>query len=100
MFKQRFYKLENKKVVAISFEEMIASKNDPFAQIKRSKIGKYTVNTVFLCIDHSHGDRVPMVFETAILGDEIDIVGRTSTYNDAIEMHKEAIRQCLVESSY
>ena len=101
MYKQRFYKLVDKRVISISLEEMITREEPVFTPIKRTEIGSYSVNTVFLGIDHSFGGRVPLLFETAILNKYgIEIIGRTSTYNDALEMHNKTVIQGLSKSPF
>jgi len=38
-------------------------------QVLRTRVGKWRVSTVFLVIDHSFGDGVPLLFETMVFGE-------------------------------
>lgn len=58
------------------------------------EVGKYEVSTVFLGLDHGHGfTREPLLFETMIFGKgNLDnYQTRCATWDEAVEMHKEAI---------
>jgi len=58
------------------------------------EVNGYEVSTVFLGLDHGHGfTGRPLLFETMIFGkgDGDGYQTRCSTWNEAIEMHKEAI---------
>lgn len=54
------------------------------------------ISTVFTGIDHSFGEGPPQVFETMILdsagGDDFEYQTRCSTYAEALEMHKAALK--------
>ena len=54
------------------------------------------VSTVFLGMDHSFGEREPVLWETMILGGEHDdYQDRCSgTWDDALAMHKKALEIC------
>ena len=60
-----------------------------------TEIGDYEISTVFLGLDHGYDGR-PLLFETMIFGkkgspgDEYQT--RCSTYQEAKEMHKAAIK--------
>lgn len=56
------------------------------------EVNGYEVSTVFLGLDHGFTGR-PLLFETMIFGkgDEDGYQIRCSTWDEAVEMHKEAI---------
>lgn len=70
-------------------------------KIKQEHIGSYFVSTVFLGIDHSFdAESDPILFETMIFfegkgkgtDDDLDShLTRCGTYDEALEMHKEAV---------
>jgi hypothetical protein len=52
-------------------------------------IGDASVSTVFLGVNHQHGDGPPLVFETMIFGGALDRHGRRySTLKDARSGHR------------
>jgi hypothetical protein len=56
--------------------------------------GNIHVSTVFLCIDHGHGEyNQPILFETMIFGsDKLEgYQERCATYEEALSMHARAI---------
>jgi hypothetical protein len=57
--------------------------------VSKTQIGEYVVSTVFLGVDHGyHGDKVPVLFETAIFGqDETIIVRRYCSWKQAEKGH-------------
>lgn len=61
-------------------------------RVAEAYIGDVYVSTVFLGFDHSFGDGPPLLFETMIFGGQYDgYQGRTSTWDEAIECHVEAV---------
>lgn len=61
--------------------------------VAKDMIGKVKVSTVFLGIDHGFGDGPPILFETMIFGGEHDdYQERYSTWEQAEEGHKRAVR--------
>ena len=60
--------------------------------IARNEIGAAMVSTVFLGINHQHGDGPPLLFETMIFGGAHDEhQERCSTYEEAVTMHRRAV---------
>jgi len=52
------------------------------------------ISTIFLGIDHSFGDKVPLLFETMIFGrgfETNEYQTRCETWEQAIEMHRLAV---------
>ena len=109
----RFYKLVGKKVVSISFEDFCKylkeEEDEEFPIIELDGvIGYATICTVFLGMDHSFLGKLPLLFETTIIKnpnggideEEIEVFGRTSNYNDAVEMHKKAMRECMIKTHF
>jgi hypothetical protein len=61
--------------------------------VAKTNKGDITVSTVFLGIDHSFNDGVPLLFETMIFGGEHDQgQWRYSTWEQAEKGHKEACK--------
>ena len=59
--------------------------------VKQETIGEVRVSTVFLGIDHQHGDGPPVLFETMIFGGSHDgYQERCSTWQQAEDMHAKA----------
>lgn len=57
------------------------------------------VSTVFLGLEHNHGEGKPHLFETMLFGGPFDQdCKRTSTWNEALEMHQDAI--AWIKSNY
>lgn len=69
---------------------------------KRMALTEFTcgtrVSTVFLGLDHNHGDGTPILFETLVFdkhGDSDDMT-RYTTFDNAIQGHKETVdRVCM-----
>lgn len=72
--------------------------------VARTMVGGYTVSTVFLGLDHSHGWGAPVLFETMIFGadkeaangDLADYQLRYRTWEEAEEGHRDTV--AMVES--
>ena len=65
-------------------------------RIAQTKVGKFTVSTVFLGLDHQYGDGPPLLFETMVfpVGTWMDeyYCERHSTWEQAEAGHAEAIK--------
>lgn len=60
--------------------------------VKKEQIGEYLVSTVFLGTDHNWGwGEEPLLFETMIFKDDLNYQRRCTTWEQALEMHKEAV---------
>lgn len=55
-------------------------------------VGKKTVSTIFIALDHSFGHGKPLVFETMVFP-ECDIVDRYSTRKQDIAGHKKWVKK-------
>lgn len=63
-------------------------------RVAKTTIGEIDVSTVFLGIDHSFGDRVPILFETMVFGGELDErMERYATWQDAEEGHRRWVKK-------
>jgi hypothetical protein len=88
------YVLENKKAVPVDLRTWSDWFETADRQVDFTKIEGYEISTVFLGIDYGHGfTREPLLFETMIFGNvNLDnYQTRCATWDEAIEMHKEAI---------
>ena len=62
-------------------------------RVAHTALGKTNVSTVFLGLDHSFGGGKPLLFETMIFGGKHDeYQERCSTWEEAEEMHKRAVK--------
>src|SRR2546430_1150552 len=64
-------------------------------RVAQDTVNGYDISTVFLGLDHGYGMyKEPMLFETMIFGDrgEEDYQERCTTWQQAEEMHKRAIK--------
>ncbi len=60
--------------------------------VKQEEIGDVKVSTVFLGLDHSFGNGVPLLFETMIFGGKYDqYQDRCYSWDEAEEMHRHAV---------
>lgn len=65
---------------------------DPW-RVAHTDLGKSSVSTVFLGINHNPFDGPPMIFETMIFGGRLDhFQNRCSTWDEAEVMHDEAVK--------
>lgn len=97
----RYYILNSKKepvpaVSALAWAEWWEN-NREACVVAQEKVGGYFVSTVFLGINHDHlGQGVPILFETAsqAASDDgtLEILARYSTWEQAEEGHKKAVR--------
>lgn len=61
--------------------------------VGRTKVGKLTVSTVFLGLDHNFRDKgKPILFETMVLPDHPDFMEQYSTYKEAEEGHARIVQ--------
>lgn len=64
-------------------------------KVARDKVGKVTVSTVFIGIDHNFGEGPPLLFETMIFndgGEHDQYQERYSTRQEALAGHIKALR--------
>ena len=57
--------------------------------LAKTEIGKATVSTVFLAIDHGFGSAEPVLWETLVFGALDEQMERYSTREAALEGHEE-----------
>lgn len=62
-------------------------------RVAQDMVGKVSVSTVFLGLDHSFGEGKPLLFETMIFGGKHDdYQTRYSTWEEAEKGHEEALK--------
>jgi len=68
------------------------SKNPDRKAVKQQHIGNMYISTVFLGLDHAHGGKKPILWETMIFGGKHDQYQvRYDSYEDAVKGHKIAV---------
>ena len=74
--------------------EWMASVDRATLIVKQENIGAKRISTVFLGFDLSLGDGPPLIFETAVFGDNVrtKIYARCSTWHDAEKQHGLAVK--------
>lgn len=95
-----YYKLDAaNNAVPASLSEFGASFENPekWRRVGRTEVGKYTVSTVFLCIDNGFGSEHHLLFETMIFTEEgkISYQARYATYADALAGHEATCKLVL-----
>lgn len=85
--------LDGKKVVPVDSLELWAKFFEGHnRQIKKDKVGRVQVSTVFLGLDHSWGHGPSLWFETMIFGGEHDeFCKRYASYAEAEVGHEQAL---------
>lgn len=87
-----YYKLINREPVPCELMEWAMWFEVADRQVADDSVGGARISTVFLGIDHSHLTGEPSLFETMIFGGEKDgYQERSSTYDEALKMHAEAV---------
>ena len=90
----RYYKLFNKEAVLCSDKEP----TDWSMESRRVALTKIQagveVSTVFLLIDHSFDDGLPLLFETMVFGGELDgELDRYGTWDEAVDGHNAMVKR-------
>ena len=63
-------------------------------RVAETKIGKSTVSTVFLGLDHQFGDGPPLLFETMVFGGPLDqATDRYPTWKEAEKGHDQIVAE-------
>jgi hypothetical protein len=57
--------------------------------IRKSVIGKFTVSTVFLGLDHSFYGGPPLLYESMVFNSSDDFMRRYATEKEAVEGHEQ-----------
>lgn len=71
---------------------------DGVRKIGYDEIGEITISTVFLGLNHQHGDGSPILFETMIFGGEHDqYQNRYETKEQAVAGHNKAVTMVMEE---
>lgn len=94
-----YYILEGKIPKKVPVEEWVFQ--DPITRIvNKTNIENIEISTVFLGLDHSYNNLIPLLFETMIFGGDFDqMCWRYSTYEEAENGHKNAVRQVKSQES-
>lgn len=93
MIRSYYAILDGKNVVPCDMETWIEKfRKDETYILKKTKVNERTVSTVFLGMDHSFCDPVPLWFETMVFP-ECDICERYTTYDEAIDGHKKIVNE-------
>ena len=90
----RWYILNNENIpVESNITEYVEwSKDLKKIIVKQEDINDVTVSTVFLGLDHSYNENVPVLWETMIFGGEHNLYQeRYSSYEGALEGHERAV---------
>ncbi len=90
--KNMYYILQGKQVSPIDDMTIWATNLSSSRSIGNDTIGNSVISTVFLGINHRHGEGEPLLFETMIFqGKHDQYQERYSTYEEAEEGHKRAV---------
>ena len=99
MIESRHYILKDKEVVSATLLEWAEFFEDTENRIiNKTTVGKYSVSTVFLGLDHRFtSDGLPLIFETMVFCDDkedgmYDYTERYSTYQEAEQGHLETLK--------
>ena len=71
-----------------------SEENSHLWRVGNTEVGKYRVSTVFLSLDHQHGDGPPKIFETMVFGGRSyhdEYCERYSTWKDAVDGHNDVV---------
>lgn len=61
------------------------------------EVGEDRVSTVFLGINHAFSDEPPLLWETMVFP-AADLIGRYSTFDEAVAGHKQAVESLKVQA--
>ena len=94
------YILEGKNIKAVDFLTWAMWYESAERTIARTEVGNVIVSTVFFGLDFSFGsENVPELFETMILGGELDGTKvRCTTWEQAEELHERYVRMIKAET--
>jgi hypothetical protein len=95
-FMKKTYQLINRVPVEFDLDCFWPSREE--CRVAFTKVGPYTVSTVFLVLDHNFGDsNEPILFETMVFGGEEDYepCERCSTWDEAVEQHNRMLKECV-----
>lgn len=64
-------------------------------RVARDTINGFEISTVFLVLDHQHGDGPPLLWETMVWSPDREVVAcwRTPTREAALAMHDQAVAE-------
>ncbi len=88
---------ENNVPVKSTFEEFASSTKQMGHSLQKDLAKNCRVSTVFLGYDHGYGEtHLPLLFETMVFDGDFDgYQMRYSTYDEAIQGHKEILEKIL-----
>lgn len=99
----KMYKLVNKRPVLASKEDIILGRgmSDAERRVGLTHVGRFTVSTVFLMLDHSFGGDSPIFYETMVFDRTSEGVEewceRHSTYEEAEQRHAEVVHKLKMQ---
>lgn len=94
-----WYKLEGKIPVLSDSSTAFRDNTDEERRVAHTIVGESRISTVFLCLDHQHGDGPPLLFETMVFGGPLtDEQERYSTWDEAEEGHKRKVKRVRAAS--
>ena len=96
----KYYNLKSEECSRIEWDSIFYNNKKKF--IKQEMAGDYYISTVFLGIEHLHGDGILNIFETMVFdsyengetGEEVDLI-RYDTIKEAREGHKKMVEKYL-----
>lgn len=97
----RYYRLIGQTPVACTALEFSLSFSTEDRSVAATEVGPFRVSTVFMGLDHRWSDGPPLLFETKTFfaegpthdGNPVD--GRDSTWLEAEDRHKRAVKYCV-----
>lgn len=74
------------------YTDWLAKGFEETKRVARTEVGVAAVSTVFLALDHSHGDGPPLLFETMVFGGEHSgACFRYATWDEAVAGHARVV---------
>lgn len=90
--RHEYYILRGHKAIPVSLDEWGNWFTKADRKVEVTKVGDITVSTVFLGLDHNFSkEGPPMIFETMTFGDDEERCRRYSTWDEAVQGHKEIV---------
>lgn len=77
----------------ITFEELVAMRDEAYRRVGMTKKGNVSVSTVWLGLNHRFGPGKPVIFETMVFGGKFDMeMRRYETLEQAKLGHDKMVR--------
>jgi hypothetical protein len=92
----KHYILKGKELVACELLEWARWFETAERRVAFTQLPGVDISTVFLGIDHRHGDGPPLVFETMVFGGTLDQeIRRYGTWDEAAAGHADTVKRLL-----